>query len=769
MADEQDDPRLGLPTMAPPGGSVAEPPPGSGSLRETREGAEARAPDTDQLRVGAEEMPLPGTPYRLKRRLAGGGMGAVFVGEHVELGREVAIKLLAPQLAGDAGAMERLRREARAMARIGHPNIVDVYDLGVSADGQPFVAMRLVDGRNLAELLAREGPLPLERVAGLIDQIAGALEAVHRLGIVHRDLKPENVMVERVAAADRVSLLDFGIAHAAMETADSRLTREGQVVGTPGYMAPEQALGRPTDGRADQYSLAVIAYELLSGQSPYERVTPLQIIAAQLTREPRPLAESVDSQRVPPAAQAVVMRGMAREPGDRFETVAVFAAAFRAALAVPTAQVPPPRPRARWPFLVGGLVVAVLVGRFVMLRLDRPSSPHAPEGARGAALQVLALAETPEEMRAMFTTPPAGAAADERLAAAPTGALGAPAAAAPQAGGAAAAAGGAAAAAGASAAAAPQAGGAAAAAGGAAAAAGASAAAAPQAGGAAAAAGGAAAGTAAAAAGAAAAAVAGTAAAAGGTAAAPPQAPAGARALPAAPPQNTAAAPAALSGDRAAAKRTAREAELRAVMGDPWGRSGPVDTTRSPAELVRRREAIERELARMAMPNASAGWGFRGTADVEAPQTEPGRPLAPAPPPAPTDEAEPSRRPPGQGLAAVDHARPAAAPRPTPPAGSARIDLADVRVSGGTSRNEVEQAVRRTLERVRGCASACSAGDEARVSLTIDEDGFFTSIQGRGHPQIARCAAQALDKGRLRRRPDTGDVMVELVFRASAR
>lgn len=290
-------------------------------------------------------------------------MGEVYLGEHRELGREVAIKLLKPRIAEDDAAMERLRREARAAARIGNPHIIDVYDLGISDDGQPYVVMKLLEGRDLLTIMQEDAPLQPRRVVHLCKQIGSALRAAHGAGIVHRDLKPENIIVEVGLSGESAIVLDFGIAHTLADT-ETRLTREGEVMGTPGYMAPEQAMGEPVDGRADQYSLAVICYELLAGTSPYERQGALQVIAAQITQPPRPLSQFVDQAVVSPALQAVVMRGMSRYPADRYADAWSFIEALEGALTAESAEtrVVVAEPAGTPPAIRGGLLALGLLG-----------------------------------------------------------------------------------------------------------------------------------------------------------------------------------------------------------------------------------------------------------------------------------------------------------------------------------------------------------------------------------------------------------------------
>lgn len=289
----------------------------------------------------AEETPvlLPGTPYRLIRKIGAGGMGTVYLAEHIELGRLEALKLLPPHLGEDKQAMERLRREARATAQLGNQHIIDIYNLGVSADGRPFVSMRLITGRSLRELMDRETKLSASRAWAILRQVSAALRDAHDAGVIHRDLKPENVMIESREGAEFAVILDFGIARTLGET-DSRLTQDGQVVGTPGYMAPEQALGREVDGRADQYSVAVLLYEMVSGGFPYERLGALQVIAQQITQRPKPLSELVSPNEVPHVLQRIVMRSLSREPEDRCLDMATFISAVDAAL-LPTGFVPP--------------------------------------------------------------------------------------------------------------------------------------------------------------------------------------------------------------------------------------------------------------------------------------------------------------------------------------------------------------------------------------------------------------------------------------------
>ena len=209
--------------------------------------------------------------YRVVRHLSSGGMGAVYEVEHRGLGKRLAAKLLKPELARRADLLERFRREARAASAIGHEHIIEVTDLGQTAHKVPFLVMELLSGQTLAALCKAERRLEPARAVHIARQILSALGAAHARGIVHRDLKPENVfLIQRGGDPDFVKLLDFGIAKLLDEVDAPELTRAGQVVGTPTYMAPEQARGEKTvDGRADLYGVGAILYRMVTGQRPY--------------------------------------------------------------------------------------------------------------------------------------------------------------------------------------------------------------------------------------------------------------------------------------------------------------------------------------------------------------------------------------------------------------------------------------------------------------------------------------------------------------------
>jgi serine/threonine protein kinase len=265
-------------------------------------------------------------PYELVERVGRGGMGEVHraVDAH---GRTVAVKRLIPALAGDPAFAARFRRESALLARLDEPHVVPVHTFG-EIDGRLFLDMRFVDGEELAAILRRGGPLTPERAVDVTRQLAAALDAAHAAGLVHRDVKPGNALV---TASGFVYLVDFGIARA-VESSTS-LTTTGTMMGTLDYMAPERFAGGAVDGRSDVYALACVLHEMLTGRKPFPSDSQVAVMGAHLTREPpRP---SLLRGGVPVALDAVVARGMAKEPAARFATAGELAAAARDALASP--------------------------------------------------------------------------------------------------------------------------------------------------------------------------------------------------------------------------------------------------------------------------------------------------------------------------------------------------------------------------------------------------------------------------------------------------
>ena len=207
--------------------------------------------------------------YHVLSKLGEGGMGQVYLAEHVKMGRRSAVKVMHPGMVHDTAAIGRFNREAANASRIDHPNVAGIYDFGETADGLVYLAMQYVEGETLTQVAQAGVALPPARAAEITRQAAEGLHAAHAMGIVHRDLKPDNIMVSRDAdGLDCVKVVDFGIAKAAGSDGQ-KVTRTGIVVGTPEYMSPEQLSGEEVDGRSDQYSLALVAFNLLAGDLPF--------------------------------------------------------------------------------------------------------------------------------------------------------------------------------------------------------------------------------------------------------------------------------------------------------------------------------------------------------------------------------------------------------------------------------------------------------------------------------------------------------------------
>ena len=258
--------------------------------------------------------------YHILKRIGEGGMGRVYLGEHVKMNRQCAIKVMSPALVNDAESAARFGREASNAARIIHPNVAAVFDYGES-DGVIYLVMEFVDGEPLARVLAREAPLGLDRALDLTSQIAEGLGAAHELGIVHRDLKPDNILVTRTRGGREIAkVVDFGIAKAMQEGAGEGLTRTGQVIGTPEFMSPEQLLGDPVGARSDLYALGCILHLMLTASPPFDSPTREQMIKRRLT-EDAPHVHEIDA-ALPDSVARIVARLLARSPKDRYGSAA---------------------------------------------------------------------------------------------------------------------------------------------------------------------------------------------------------------------------------------------------------------------------------------------------------------------------------------------------------------------------------------------------------------------------------------------------------------
>jgi Tfp pilus assembly protein PilF len=320
-----------------------------------------------------------GDRYAVDRELGEGGMATVWLARDLRHDRHVALKVIRRDVAGTIG-VDRFLREIRLTARLQHPNIVPLVDSGVltTPDGTklPWYAMAYVEGESLRTRLIRERQLPLEDALRITEALAAALEAAHREQIVHRDIKPENVLL----ASGHVYVVDFGIAKAILDTGAERLTSTGLSIGTPAYMSPEQAAGDPVDGRADQYSLATVLYEMLAGDVPFNASTAQAILSRRLAEPARPIRPVRAT--VPESVEVAVLRALERTPADRYPDVATFAAALRGT----GAQVRRPRRRTVMAAVGAGIATVAVATALLQVVPPRDGGRATPRDPAAVAL-----------------------------------------------------------------------------------------------------------------------------------------------------------------------------------------------------------------------------------------------------------------------------------------------------------------------------------------------------------------------------------------------
>jgi beta-lactam-binding protein with PASTA domain/tRNA A-37 threonylcarbamoyl transferase component Bud32 len=326
-----------------------------------------------------------GGRYRVVRKLGGGGMADVYLCEDLTLGRHVAIKVLLQRYLDDPTFVERFRREAKAAAGLNQQNLVSIYDWG-EVDGTYYIAMEYVEGETLKDLIRRRGRLSGNESVGLALQLLAAVDFAHRSGIVHRDIKPQNVMLDR---AGTVKVMDFGIARAG----DSGMTEAGSILGTAQYLAPEQAKGYPVDERSDLYSVGVVLYEMLTGTVPFKGDSAVTVALKHVNEMPREPSELVPG--MPYALNQIVLKAMAKDPADRYQSASEFARDLRAAkeggpvqaaafdaggertrvmgaAAAGTTSVldqpmPPRRKKSKWPLVLVIILLAIIAAVVVAL------------------------------------------------------------------------------------------------------------------------------------------------------------------------------------------------------------------------------------------------------------------------------------------------------------------------------------------------------------------------------------------------------------------
>ena len=374
--------------MAEPATAVTTPrfsppvsvPPVSGPLSPVPEAFPRPESSADRLaNLEGEVQAALGPQYAVEGRIGEGGFAIVFLVRDLALGRRLAVKVLSPEMALSRTGLERFHREAEAIARLSHPNIVPLHFAGQSAD-LVYLAMQLVEGESLADRIARKGALPVADVVRILREVAGALDLAHRRGIVHRDIKPANILLEHETGRSLVT--DFGVARVPF---GDQLTSVGLVVGTPAYFSPEQVGGQPSDGRSDLYSLGLVAYEMLAGALPFGGRVTHETLLHRMAEKP----EAIRARRpeIPAALDAVVMRCLEPEPEKRFQNGAEIVAALDGVVTPVSGQGVPAAGsssrRRRWVWVVVGAAVVVAAAvsvRFVTGPGSAPPPPPVPAG-----------------------------------------------------------------------------------------------------------------------------------------------------------------------------------------------------------------------------------------------------------------------------------------------------------------------------------------------------------------------------------------------------
>jgi serine/threonine-protein kinase len=370
-----------------------------------------------------------GDRYQLLELIGEGGMGGVFRAQQLDSGRIVALKLLHPELAQNEYIARRFEREANAASRLSHPNIVEVIDFGAMR-GHSFLAMELLTGRSLADLIALGDPaarapglwararrllgsavgatprgrVSIEHTLAIMRQVLDGLGHAHGRGVVHRDLKPDNIMLlPSPNGREQVKLLDFGIAKVGddLKPGAKPLTQAGVPLGTPHYMPPEQAAGETTDARSDLYACGVILYEMLTGHCPFDGNSTVDILSKQLTAVPEPLRARAPEAAIPEALERVVLRALAKRPKDRYASAAELRRALDAAVGVADARAPARRRRtAAAALAVSVAALGVFAARAVVEHhaASRTSaSPPPRESACSAPARTAAATTTPQQ------------------------------------------------------------------------------------------------------------------------------------------------------------------------------------------------------------------------------------------------------------------------------------------------------------------------------------------------------------------------------------
>lgn len=355
--------------------------------RERLTPAAPKAAESAKLLMDAEKDAsiLAGTPYKILRTIGEGASGVVYEAEHVELGRKVALKVLAPEHASAKDSIDRFRREARSVAKLSHPNLCLLYDFGKSLDGRVFLAMELLSGETVEKRVKRLGGMDWREASSIGIEAARALEAAHGAGLVHRDLKPANLFLVKGGANEQsLKLLDFGVAMALSDVRDQGEQRQKgfAIFGTPEYMAPEQVAGESVDGRCDIYALGCVLYELITGHRPFEGGSSVVVMGKQLRELPESPRMRSPERAIPVEVDALVMRALEKKPEDRFSSAKEMREALESALAHP-ADVK--KTRERRVAAAMGLLAMMIVGGIAARSSNGPTPAEAVAALEPAA------------------------------------------------------------------------------------------------------------------------------------------------------------------------------------------------------------------------------------------------------------------------------------------------------------------------------------------------------------------------------------------------
>lgn len=355
------------------------------------DGATLRAEESSQDLVGT----VIADRYKINKLLGEGGMGRVYLAQHVRLPQQAAIKVLHPGMVQESGAVARFNREASNAARIEHDRVARVFDFGETSDGLVYLAMEFVPGQTLRSLLLEAGRLSPARAANIVYQVSEGLDAAHRIGIVHRDLKPDNILVVSDDNGDRCKVVDFGIAKT-VDNSQTQLTQTGMLVGTPEFMSPEQVLGEQLDARSDVYALALVAYQAFAGTLPFGGTTPERSLAARLMEDPQPLSATAPDVEWPEALQQAFDRALQRDPAERTASAIEFGEAVVMAveswLGVPVLRV-------RTPMSTPSIVVAA--SSITPSSLTPPTTQAAVPAAKTSAGQSMPAVAEPASRRGL--------------------------------------------------------------------------------------------------------------------------------------------------------------------------------------------------------------------------------------------------------------------------------------------------------------------------------------------------------------------------------